>query len=239
MTSDDTARAADLEAALPVLDGLARRWAGFARTEPEDLRQNAALRFWRLRDHGDPRQGTPGQFAAYCTRSCVYNHRRLARVRGRELETVAVDPGRDAAREDPDLVELGDELEKLDRALRELPERFVMYLIRHYGRGEPYAQIAEEEGTDVASVRECVRAALASVRLKLGVPDPDVYKPRFTKAKLAAQRAELRRRTKGEAVRMLGEGVPVKEVVGRLGVADSTVRDWQREREAEEAEVCV
>jgi len=64
MTSDDTARAADLEAALPVLDGLARRWAGFARTEPEDLRQNAALRFWRLRDHGDPRQVTVGEIMA-------------------------------------------------------------------------------------------------------------------------------------------------------------------------------
>lgn len=146
----------------PRMEALVRRRVG-CRATAADLVQELFLRFWKRPQEPVEEMGT---YLLRSARNLAIDHLRGEDSRGRTLSVLL--PDEDAAQPSPEqAVQAGAELERVERALRALPERtrHVFLLSRVHGR--TYGEIAEAMGVTRSAVEKHMMRALDACKASL------------------------------------------------------------------------
>jgi len=153
----------------PRMEALVQRRVG-CRATAADLVQDLFLRFWKRP------QAPVEELASYLLRSArnlAIDHLRGEDSRGRTLSALL--PAEDDAQPSPEqAVQAGAELDRIEEALRQLPERtrHIFLLSRVHGR--TYGEIAAAMGLSQSAVEKHMMRALDACKasLELAAPAP-------------------------------------------------------------------
>jgi RNA polymerase sigma-70 factor, ECF subfamily len=138
---------------------MARQWVS-ARSDAEDVVQEAFIRFWRSRR----RVADPAAFLFACVRNCALDWQRERSRQSRREEAVA------RPEEEPlfaDSLEQEDRRGAIDAALRRLPENQREVLVMKIWGGLTFPQIAEALHVSANTAASRYRYALEKLRQQL------------------------------------------------------------------------
>lgn len=132
-----------------------------------DLVQDVFLRLW---ERGGKVTGDPSAYLFRSIRNAVIDHRRAERVRASAL--AALLPEQLAAAPPPalGLLEARQQLERVDGAIRALPERSRDIFLLNRVHGRSYAEIGRALGLSPTAVEKHMARALAACRAAMDPP---------------------------------------------------------------------
>jgi len=146
---------------------IARRFTRSA-SEAEDAVQEVFIDLWKSAGRFDPGRSTEAAFVAMVARRRLIDHLRRAE---RRPQTTEIPDGYEIAGMDADQVETNADAALAARALEKIkPEQRSVLMMSVY-HGMTHAQIVEETGLPLGTVKSHIRRGLAEVRRLLGEPE--------------------------------------------------------------------
>jgi RNA polymerase sigma factor (sigma-70 family) len=138
----------------------------------EDVAQETFARVWRHAGGYDPRRGRVASWLLTITRNLAVDATRVRRVQPADPEVIAAELALSAPVSGPEEIEPApDERERLRRAIAELPDsqRSALVLAAYLGRTA--AEISEQQGVPLGTVKTRIRAAMLKLRSRMEVGD--------------------------------------------------------------------
>ncbi len=152
----------------PLVLGMARKIVG---ADAEDVVQQVFLAAWRTRERFDPERGALAGWLAGITKFKAIDH---LRARSRKVRTVGDEVLEHMGPNEPIEESLAERLADrmmLTEAITRLPEERRQILTMAFYGGLTHAEIADETGLPLGTVKSHVRRGLVSLRRELEIGD--------------------------------------------------------------------
>ncbi|MBS7810077.1 RNA polymerase sigma factor [Roseococcus pinisoli] len=134
-----------------------------------DLVQDIFLRLWERRSEA---AGNPAAYLNRSARNAAIDHLRAERVRAAHVTGLTPEQhGAQAAPSPQQLFEARDRLDRVDEAIRRLPERTRDIFLLHRIHGRGYGEIAGVFGISVSGVEKHMAKALEACRRSIAGED--------------------------------------------------------------------
>lgn len=134
-----------------------------------DLVQDVFLRLW---ERAAEATGSPAAYLARSARNAAIDHRRAERVRADHVAGLTPEQHGVAAPTPEAVLEARDRLDRVDAAIRALPERTRHIFLLHRIHGRGYAEIAGVFDISVSGVEKHMARALEACRQSIAEEEP-------------------------------------------------------------------